>query len=454
MQYAARVLVVEDDPTFRSLLVTILEDQGYEVVEKDDGKAAFMTLQRQAFDVVISDLRLPGLDGLELFRRTKIEGIAAAFILLTAFGTVEEAVAAMKEGVADFLTKPLKDPETLRTVVHRVLESACRDRNLAVLKERDAAGLPPDDVLFAGQAMLGVQRMLTEVAPTTATVLLNGESGTGKELIARYIHLCSQRSAGPFIALNCAAIPETLLESELFGHEKGAFTGATQARIGKFELASGGTILLDEVGELPFALQAKLLRVLQERSFERVGGQREIRADIRIIAATNRDLLQEVKERHFREDLYYRLHVFPVALPALRERRDGIPLLCDYLIARLARHAGRVPPQLTLEAQDALQRYVWPGNVRELQNVLERAVILCRNQIGLAELPELSLRPLNTATAAGEGGRLRELERDAILAALNASNGNRRQTAKQLGISLRTLQYRIKHYGMVADVRK
>lgn len=449
MSQSARILVVEDDATFRALLVTILQEQGYETVDKEDGKAALLTLQRQSFDLVLSDVRLPGLGGLELYRRAAAEGIAPPFVLLTAFGTVEEAVAAIKEGVVDFLTKPLKDPETLRVLVRRILENTRRERTLTALKEQDAAGLPPQEVLFAGKAMVSVRRMLDEVAPTQTTVLLTGESGTGKELVARYIHRASQRSAGPFIALNCAAIPETLLESELFGHEKGAFTGAVQTRVGKFELASGGTILLDELGELPLALQAKLLRVLQERCFERVGGQREIRADLRVIAATNRDLLQEVKQRRFREDLYYRLHVFPIALPALRERSDGIPLLCDYLVSRLARHAGRVPPQLTMEARQALQRYPWPGNVRELQNVLERAVILCRDQIGVTELPDLVAQSTGSVAAADEEGLLRGMEREAILSALAGCNGNRRQAAERLGISLRTLQYRIKQYGLL-----
>ena len=335
MSNTARILLVEDDTMFRSLLAAILEDEGYELVEREDGKAALMTLQRQSFDLVLSDLRLPGLNGLELFRTATSQGIAPPFVLLTAFGTVEEAVAAIKEGVADFLTKPLKDPETLRRLVRKILTNGMKERSLTVLRDRDAAGLPPDEILFAGRAMQQVRSLIADVAPTLATVLITGESGTGKELAARAIHQASQRAAAPFVALNCAAIPETLLESELFGHEKGSFTGATQARQGKFELASGGTIFLDEIGELPLPLQSKFLRVLQERVFERVGGNREIRADVRIVAATNRDLAEEVRERRFREDLYYRLNVFPLPLPPLRERRDGLQLLVHYLLKRL-----------------------------------------------------------------------------------------------------------------------
>lgn len=451
MSSTARILLVEDDATFRSLLAAILEDEGYELVEREDGKGALMTLQRQSFDLVLSDLRLPGLNGLELFRTATAQGIAPPFVLLTAFGTVEEAVAAIKEGVADFLTKPLKDPETLRILVRRILSGDMQARNLAVLKDRDAAGLPPDQVLFAGRAMQQVQQLIADVAPTQATVLISGESGTGKELAARAIHQGSRRATAPFVALNCAAIPETLLESELFGHEKGSFTGATQARQGKFEQASGGTIFLDEIGELPLPLQSKFLRVLQERVFERVGGSREIRADVRIVAATNRDLAEEVKERRFREDLYYRLNVFPIPLPPLRERQDGLPLLIDYLVRRAASQTGRPVPSVAPEALAALQSYSWPGNIRELQNVLERAVILHKGRITTSELPDLLRRPVQVHHEAllPAGGSLRDLERAGILEALESCGNNRRLAAEKLGISKRTLQYRLKEYGLV-----
>ncbi|MFA6822485.1 MAG: sigma-54 dependent transcriptional regulator [Geobacter sp.] len=449
MKQTARILVVEDDATFRSLLMTILEDQGYDTVAKEDGKAALMALRRHSFDLVLSDLRLPGLGGLELYRTATAEGLAPPFILLTAFGTVEEAVAAIKEGVADFLTKPLKDPETLRTLVRRTLDNESRVRSLTALKERETAGLPPDEVLFAGQAMGTVQRMLREVATTQATVMLSGESGTGKELAARYIHCASQRGEGPFVALNCAAIPENLLESELFGHEKGAFTGAVQTRMGRFELASGGTLFLDEIGELPLTLQAKLLRVLQERSFVRVGGQREIRVDLRIIAATNRDLLQEVRERRFREDLYYRLNVFPIALPALRDRRDALRALSEFLVERIAHQIGCAVPTLDSELLETLSSYGWPGNIRELQNVLERAVILGRGTITVQDLPEQLRFPQRAAEIETLDGSLRDIERSAILDALAGCGNNRRLAAEKLGISKRTLQYRLKEYGLL-----
>jgi DNA-binding NtrC family response regulator len=451
MNDKARILLIEDDATFRSLLATILADAGYSVTERENGKSALQALQRQGFDLVLSDLRLPGLSGLDLFRTVSAQGIAPPFILLTAFGTVEEAVAAMKEGVADFLTKPLKDPDTLRTLVARILEHGMKERSLTVLKERDAAGLPPEDVLFAGQAMLEVRQLIANVAPTQTTVLITGESGTGKELVARAIHLASPRFAAPFVALNCAAIPENLLESELFGHEKGAFTGATQSREGKFELASGGTLFLDEIGEMPLPLQAKILRVLQERVFERVGGRRELRADVRIVTATNRDLADDVRERRFREDLYYRLNVFPIHLPSLRERRDGLPLLVDYLLRRASVQTGRPLQNIEPSVLEMMGRYAWPGNVRELQNLIERAMILSKGQIKAEHLPEAVRNQSPLTGNDAKNGNLRDQERAAILEALAVCGNNRRMAAARLGISKRTLQYRLKEYGLIAQ---
>ena len=448
MTHQATILIIEDDPTFRSLLVAILEDEGYDIVEKEDGKQALLALRRRSFDLVLSDLRLPGMEGLGLFRSAKAEGIAPPFILLTAFGTVEEAVSALKEGVTDFLTKPLKNPDALRTLVRRTLENRRRELTLTVLQERETAGLPPEEVMFAGAAMAEARRLIGNVAETPASVLISGESGTGKELAARMIHLASKRRDAVFVAINCAAIPENLMESELFGHEKGAFTGATQPRPGKFELAAGGTLFLDEIGELPLALQAKLLRVLQERTFERLGGRREIRADVRIIAATNRDLGTEIHDKRFREDLFYRLNVFPIHLPPLRERRDGLPILTEYLVLRAAQQIGRAVSLVEPEVHTAFADYDWPGNIRELQNVIERAVILSSGRITLGDLPELIRRPVKQQSATTDGS-LQDLEREAILGALAQCDGNRRLAAERLGISKRTLQYRLKEYGLV-----
>jgi DNA-binding NtrC family response regulator len=448
MTTQATILIIEDDPTFRSLLVAILEGEGYGIVEEGDGKQALLALRRRSFDLVLSDLRLPGMEGLDLFRAARAEGIAPPFILLTAFGTVEEAVSAIKEGVTDFLTKPLKDPDTLRALVRRTLESRRRELTLTVLREQESAGLPPEEVMFAGTAMAEARRLIGNVADTPASVLISGESGTGKELAARMIHLASQRRDAAFVAINCAAIPENLMESELFGHEKGAFTGATQARPGKFELAAGGTLFLDEIGELPLALQAKLLRVLQERTFERLGGRREIRADVRIVAATNRELETEIREKRFREDLYYRLNVFPIRLPALRERRDGLPILTEYLVLRAAQQIGRIISVVEPEVHAAFAGYDWPGNIRELQNVIERAVILSNGRITLDDLPEPIRRPVKPPWVATDGS-LQDLEREAILEMLAQCNGNRRLAAERLKISKRTLQYRLKGYGLV-----
>jgi DNA-binding NtrC family response regulator len=448
MTNQATILIIEDDPTFRSLLVAILEDEGYGIVEEEDGRQALLALRRRSFDLVLSDLRLPGMEGLDLFRSAKAEGIAPPFILLTAFGTVEEAVSALKEGVTDFLTKPLKDPDALRTLVRRTLENRRRELTLTVLRDRELAGLPPEEVLFAGAAMAEARRLIGNVADTPASVLISGESGTGKELAARMIHLASQRRDAGFVAINCAAIPENLMESELFGHEKGAFTGATQARPGKFELAAGGTLFLDEIGELPLALQAKLLRVLQERTFERLGGRREIRSDVRIVAATNRDLEAEIREKRFREDLYYRLNVFPIRLPPLRERRDGLPILTEYLVLRAAQQIGRAVSLVEPEVHAAFADYDWPGNIRELQNVIERAVILSSGRITLSDLPELIRRPVRQPSATTDGS-LQDREREAILEVLAQCGGNRRLAAERLGISKRTLQYRLKEYGLL-----
>jgi DNA-binding NtrC family response regulator len=445
-----RILLVEDDETFRSFLLTILEDDGHVVHTAENGLKGLRLLRNENFDLVITDLKLPGKNGLELFRETREDPNPPGFIFLTAFGSVTQAVAAMKAGAVDFLTKPLDDPETLLVLVRRVIESQSRTRDYLSLKESESAGLPPEELIFAGQSMEEVRYLVYNVAATTATVLIYGESGTGKELVARIIHLLSPRNSCGFIPLNCAAVPENLLESELFGHEKGAFTGALQARQGKFELARGGTIFLDEIGEMPQALQAKLLRVLQERTFERVGGSREINADVRVIAATNRNLQTEVAEGRFREDLYYRLNVFPIHLPPLRERIDAIPALVEYFVARYSHRLGKKLKGPESAALTAMKEYAWPGNVRELQNIIERVVILATDSIKLDNLPrELLEKAVSTQQQGME--MLKFTERDIIIKALNRHKGNRRLTSEELGISRRTLQYKLKEYGLLEE---
>jgi len=447
---SGRILIVEDDTTFRGLLAAILEDAGHEVIQAVNGAAGLAKLQQESFDLVLSDLKMPQMGGIELFHASRFDQAAPPFVLITAFGTVEEAVAAIKDGVSDFLTKPLKDPATLRALVEHLLLEQTRTRRLKALDETELTGLPPLKILFAGAAMEKVRWLVGEVAPTEATVLIGGESGTGKELLARYIHLTSPRKGGPFIAVNCAAIPENLMESELFGHERGAFTGATTTRQGKFELAAGGTIMLDEIGEMPLTMQAKLLRVLQERNFQRVGGSREIHADVRVLAATNRDLMGEITARHFREDLFYRLNVFPITLPPLRDRLDGMDDLAEFLVRLHSREMGKQLAGIASSARKALRTHHWPGNIRELQNVLERAVILARNEITMADLPEL-ICISGKSSQPEDHGLLKEAEHRAIIAALKATAGNRRLAADRLGISRRTLQYRLKEFGVADD---
>lgn len=445
-----RILVVEDDETFRSFVQTILEDEGYEVITAEDGLKGLRLLRKESFDLVVTDLKMPGKTGLELFRETKADTNPPLFIFLTAFGRVDEAVSAMKDGAVDFLTKPLDNPDTLITLVNRAIEGLGRSREYFTLKEADAAGLPPEELVFAGQAMQAVRKLVHDVASTTANVLIYGESGTGKELIAKTIHLLSLRNKSGFIAINCAAIPENLLESELFGHEKGAFTGAIQGRQGKFELARGGTIFLDEIGEMPLALQAKLLRVLQERVFERVGGSKEIKADVRVIAATNRNLQDEVAQRRFREDLYYRLNVFPVQLPPLKDRADSISLLAGYFLNRFSGQIGKKLKGFEKEALTAMEHYAWPGNVRELQNVIERAVILAQGTIRCSNLPDTLLRPPEP-TPLDSRDALKSVEREMIIKALGRHKGNRRLAAEELGLSRRALQYKLKEYDLLDD---
>jgi len=445
-----RILLVEDDETFRSFVQVILEDEEYEVRVAYNGNEGRQMLAKESYDLVITDLKMPGKSGLDLFRETRQDPGAAPFVFLTAFGTVDEAVSAMKDGAVDFLTKPLSGPEELLAVVSRVIDHQQLARTVRSMKEAESSGLPPEELVFAGQAMQGVRTLILEVAKTTANVLLLGESGTGKELIARTIHLLSPRGKAGFIPINCAAIPENLLESELFGHEKGAFTGAIQARLGKFELAKGGTIFLDEIGEMPLALQAKLLRVLQERVFERVGGSKEIRADVRVIAATNRNLQDEVVQRRFREDLYYRLNVFPIQLPPLKDRVDAIPLLAGYFLNRFSVQTGKKLQGFEKAALTAMEHYTWPGNVREMQNVVERAVILAHGTIRCDNLPEIVLRKPEPVVQDSRDA-LKSVEREMIIKALGRHRGNRRLAAEELGLSRRALQYKLKEYDLLDE---
>jgi DNA-binding NtrC family response regulator len=409
-------------------------------------------LNRSDFDLVLTDLRMPDISGLELMRQGRKVRPGARWIIVTAYGSIGNAVEAMRAGASDYLTKPLRDPEELRHVVRRVLREAEAEARISLLSEELGKQFPPVGTIFLGRAMEAVHRLVCDVAPTSATVLVSGSSGTGKELVARVIHNLSPRKERPFIPVQCAALPETLLESELFGHERGAFTGAVATRKGRFELADGGTIFLDEIGEVPLGIQVKLLRVLQERSFERVGGTKTLTVDVRVVAATNRDLKSEVAEGRFREDLFYRLNVFPVALPDLVARKDAILPLAEHFAAKFAATSGKKIPGFSEAAKAALTGYRWPGNIRELQNVIERAVILASGEIGasLLNLEGVSERKGGIpggGIVPGEGA-LQTSERETIRTVLSEVGGNRKRAAQVLGISLRTLQYRIKEYGL------
>jgi two-component system, NtrC family, response regulator AtoC len=439
----AHILIVDDEEGIREFLAGALEDEGHQVTQAEDGLAALHQLHGRAFDLMLTDLRMPGaLDGMDLVRKARAESPEMEVIVLTAYGTVDVAVEAMKLGAFDFLQKPLESPAELRLLVHRALER----RSLLALKdaaERQSDRIPP--LSYGDPAMAPVVRALERVAPTNANVLLLGESGTGKEVAARTVHRWSRRADGPFVAVNCAAISETLMESEIFGHEKGAFTGATAARRGRLELADGGTLFLDEIGELKLELQAKLLRVLQDRRFERVGGSRTLEVDVRWVAATNRDLEERVRGGDFREDLYHRLAVFPVRLPPLRERQQDLLPIAEALLAKISADLGRPPLRLDAEAERRIRASHWPGNVRELGNALERAAILADGDvIRGADIAA----PARVDRSASSGSTMEEIERGAIRRALDEVGGNRRLAAEKLGIGVRTLYEKLKRYGL------
>ena len=440
------VLVADDEVGLRESVERALRREGFSVVQAEDGQAALDALRRGGVDLLLADLRMPGLDGLELLRAAKLLCPEVEVIVLSGHGTVEEAVQAMKEGAFDFLTKPLERAQLVRTVRqaldHRalVLENRSLQRRL---DELVGAG----EIIGESPAIRQLLALVKRVAPASATALIQGESGTGKELVARALHEGSPRRGRPFIRVNCAALPETLLESELFGYERGAFTGASARKEGRFELADGGTLLLDEVGDLSAATQAKLLRVLQEGEFERLGGTKTVKVDVRIVAATNQDLALLVRERRFREDLYYRLNVITIEIPPLRERGEDIPLLAQHFLRVHAAKNHRELQGFTEAALDKLRAYPWPGNVRELEHAVERAVILTRgNLIDLADLPPAvsQAEPATRVVSIPVGMPLDEVEQRLIEETLRLTKGNKELAAKLLGIASRTIYRKLK----------
>jgi two-component system response regulator HydG len=446
---APTLLVADDDPGLRESLERTLTRDGYRVVVAPDGQAALERLQSGGIDLVLSDLKMPGLSGIELLRAAKAIAPDVDVILLTAFGTIEEAVKAMKDGAYDFLTKPVQRAQ-LQRVVRQALERRDLIQQNRALQQRLDALLGQGAVVGASPAFRRMMNLVEQVANSSATVLIQGESGTGKELVARAIHERSARRAGPFVAVNCAALPETLLESELFGYERGAFTGAAGRKEGRFELADGGTLFLDEVADLSLVTQPKILRVLQEGEFERLGGTRTMRVDVRIVAATNQDLGQLVREKRFREDLYYRLKVITINVPPLRERREDVQMLAEHFLRVYAAKNNRRLDGFTPDALRRLEGYSWPGNVRELENVVERGVVLARGSlIDVVDLPEeiAGATPLPEGVLSVRiGTPLAEVEQRLLEATLRATKNNKTLTAKLLGIDPRTVARKLERW--------
>lgn len=446
-----RILVADDEANMRWALDKALSKVGYEVITAENGQAALESIQEERPDLVLLDLKMPKLDGIEVLRQAKILVPDLLIIMMTAHGSTATAVEAMKLGAYDYIMKPF-DIDELLMAVEKAFEIKTLRQQVNYLKQEVTEQHGWEQMVGRSVPMKSVLNLVERVAPTLATVLLQGESGTGKELIAHAIYSLSSRREGPLIRVNCAALPESLMESELFGHEKGAFTGAHARKAGRFELAEGGTLFLDEIGELSSGVQAKLLRVLQERTFERVGGVKTLKADVRIIAATNKDLLTETKEGRFREDLYYRLSVFPIHLPPLRERAEDIPLLVQHFLQKLS-PIGELK-QFSDKVMEQFMRYEWPGNVRELQNIVERMVIICPDQeIGVEWVPDLLKKESRGGTSQPlslppEGISLEELEKSLLEQALGRAEGNQTQAAQLLGLSRHAFLYRLEKHGI------
>jgi DNA-binding NtrC family response regulator len=451
------ILIVEDEAKMRRLLELNLGDDGFTTLSAEDAETGLKLLRENSIDLVLTDLKLPGMNGLEFLQTIKRQNAALPVVVMTAFGSVETAVDAMKAGASDYVLKPFSLTE-MRMVIHKELDVRnLREENRS-LREALGKRYSHPNVVARSPKMQEVLATVERVAPTNSTVLLGGESGVGKDLIARAIHEKSRRASGPFLKINSSAIPENLLESELFGFEKGAFTGAVASKPGKFELADKGTLFLDEIGDVPPAIQVKLLRVLQEREFERLGGTRTLKVDVRLIAATNKDLRQALEQGTFREDLYYRLNVVPIDIAPLRERKEDIPDLVNLFISRFTAESGEPVEGITPEAMQMLVNYHWPGNVRELQNIVERACALAKGSILDPADIHLDMRPTKAANGPGgflpDGMTLEQWEDEMVQEALRRASGNKSQAARLLGLSRNALRYRLSKIGIADDADK
>src|ERR1700731_3411283 len=451
------ILIVEDEAKMRRLLELNLGDDGFHTFSAGDAETGLKLLRENTVDLVLTDLKLPGMNGLEFLQTIKHQNAALPVVVMTAFGSVETAVEAMKAGASDYVLKPFSLAE-MRMVVHKELDnSRLREENRS-LREALGQKYSHPNIIAVSPKMQEVLATVERVAPTNSTVLLGGESGVGKDLIARAIHEKSRRASGPFVKINSTAIPENLLESELFGYEKGAFTGANASKPGKFEMADKGTLFLDEIGDVPPVTQVKLLRVLQEREFERLGGTRVIKGDVRLIAATNRDLREALEQGTFREDLYYRLNVVPIDIAPLRQRKEDIPDLVNLFISRFSGESGKPVEGITPEAMQILVNYHWPGNVRELQNIIERACALAKGTVLKVEDIHLDVRPARAANGTGnflpEGMTLEQWGDEMIRESLRRANGNKSQAARLLGLSRNALRYRLSKIGIADEGEK
>ena len=436
-----KILVIDDEQNIRKMLTRVLSPEGFIVKEANNGLEALKRLQEENYSLVLLDLKMPGLNGIETLKEIRENDLNLPVIMMSAYGSIPEAVEAMKLGALDYLIKPF-DIEELKIIIKRAIKQYELEVENIYYREEEEKRFNFDEIIGKSSSINKVLEMVKSVASTPATVLITGENGTGKELIARAIHKNSLRKNSPFVVVNCVAFSPNLLESELFGHEKGSFTGAIAKRIGRFEMANGGTIFLDEIGEMDLTIQTKLLRVLQEREFERVGSSRTIKVDVRILSATNKDLKKEIEERKFREDLFYRLNVFNVDVPPLRERKEDIPLIVEHLTGKYNKILNKKVKKVSAKAMELLLDYNYPGNIRELENIIERSMIMAKDEI----IDEKYFNFISKEEYIEKKGTLKETEKELIIKYLIQNKGNRTKTAEILGISRRSLQNKIKEY--------